>query len=162
MNVYIIRHAWAEQANEARWPDDSLRPLTEEGRRRFRRAARRLGRLGINPRLVVTSPYLRCIETAEILVATSQEPMLMETIPFLAPGGDVRALIEWAQSRMAEVAGDMAWVGHAPDVSEILATLIGGGQFRFAKGGVATVRFKNHIVPGEGELIFFASPSMFS
>jgi len=162
MNIYIFRHAWAEEPSEVCWPDDSLRPLTKEGRTRFRRLARRLARRGVNPRLVVTSPYLRCVETAEILVATSQEPMMMETVPFLAPGGDIQALIEWTQSRADHLRGDLAWVGHAPDVSEILAALVGGGRFRFAKGGVAAVRFESQIVPGEGELMFLLAPSMFA
>lgn len=162
MNIYIIRHAWAEEPSETHWPDDSLRPLTKEGRNRFRRVARRLSRLGVNPRLVATSPYLRCIETAEILVAASQEPMVLETVPFLAPDGDVQALIDWTRTRMQDLPGDVAWVGHAPDVSAILATLIGGGQFRFAKGGIAAVQFKGIVAPREGELIFLASPSMFS
>ena len=35
MILYIIRHAWAEEADEARWPDDGRRPLTKAGRKRF-------------------------------------------------------------------------------------------------------------------------------
>jgi len=88
--------------------------------------------------------------------------MMMETVPFLAPGGDIQALIEWTQSRADHLRGDLAWVGHAPDVSEILAALVGGGRFRFAKGGVAAVRFESQIVPGEGELMFLLAPSMFA
>ncbi len=160
MNVYIIRHAWAEEPNEARWPDDSLRPLTKEGRAKFRRVARRLGRLGVDPRVVVTSPYLRCVETAEILVTSSQEPMVLETVPFLAPQGDIHQLIEWTRTRMDHLPGDVAWIGHAPDVSKILATLVGGGSFHFAKAGIAAVQFKGPIAAGEGTLLFLIPPSM--
>lgn len=160
MNVYIVRHAWAEEPNEARWPDDSLRPLTKEGRAKFRRVARRLGRFGVAPRVVVSSPFLRCVETAEILVSSWQEPMVLETVPFLAPQGDIHQLIEWTRMRMGQLSGDIAWVGHAPDVSKILATLIGGGTFHFAKAGIAAVQFKGPIAAGEGTLLFLIPPSL--
>ena len=37
MNLFIIRHAWAAERDDAAFPDDSLRPLTDEGRKRFAR-----------------------------------------------------------------------------------------------------------------------------
>ena len=39
--LYLVRHAIAEERGDA-WPDDSKRPLTEEGMSRFRKSARGL------------------------------------------------------------------------------------------------------------------------
>ena len=33
--LYIVRHAWAGHFGDPDYPDDRLRPLTEEGRERF-------------------------------------------------------------------------------------------------------------------------------
>ena len=55
MDVYLIRHAIAELRDATRWPDDSLRPLSDEGSERFRRAARGLSL--VVPSLVDEAPF---------------------------------------------------------------------------------------------------------
>ena len=65
MKLYIVRHAWAEEQDDDRWPDDRQRPLTAEGRKRFSRVAKALDHRGIAPQLIVTSPLMRCRQTAE-------------------------------------------------------------------------------------------------
>ncbi len=67
MKLYIVRHAWAGEHGDPRYPDDRLRPLTEEGSRRFATVVKKLVDRGFRPRLVATSPLLRCLQTAEIV-----------------------------------------------------------------------------------------------
>ncbi|HEY7678606.1 MAG TPA: hypothetical protein VIG69_16145 [Candidatus Methylomirabilis sp.] len=43
MDLYLVRHAFAGKRDPARWPDDTQRPITPEGARRFRQAARGSG-----------------------------------------------------------------------------------------------------------------------
>ena len=73
MDLFIIRHAWAAERDDSAYPDDSLRPLTEEGRNRFARMVEALVPRGLAPQLIVTSPMLRCVQTAEILAAALGE-----------------------------------------------------------------------------------------
>ena len=40
MDLYLVRHAIAFNPDPTQWPDDSQRPLTPEGQKRFKRAAR--------------------------------------------------------------------------------------------------------------------------
>lgn len=160
MVVYVIRHAWAEEPDSARWPDDSLRPLTQEGRARFRRFARRLMRRGMEISLVGTSPYTRCAETAEILVSVSKEPMAVEVVPALAPKGSFEELLQWLGHRSEAVDGNIALVGHAPDVEEIISRLIGGGRINCSKGAVATIEFPDKPAAGEGRLTSLVSASL--
>ena len=47
MNLFIIRHAWAGHAGDPAYPDDSQRPLTDEGRNRFRRMVEALSPQGV-------------------------------------------------------------------------------------------------------------------
>jgi len=37
MRLYIVRHAFAGQHGDPNYPDDSLRPLTSQGRKKFKR-----------------------------------------------------------------------------------------------------------------------------
>ena len=159
MLLYIVRHAPAGQHGDPRYPNDSVRPLTAKGKRRFGRLVRRLVGHGLAPTLVVTSPLLRCRQTAEILAAGAQEePKLLERDD-LAPGGPWTDLIDWTNS---EGDVEVAWVGHAPDVDRITAELIGSieANLLFAKGAIAAIRFSEIIVVGEGELCWFVKPKL--
>ena len=44
MDLFIIRHAWAAERDDSAYPDDSLRPLTEEPQE-IRTGASRLSRV---------------------------------------------------------------------------------------------------------------------
>jgi phosphohistidine phosphatase len=59
VDVYLVRHAVAERRNTARWPDDTTRPLTANGAKRFARAARGLRRIVPTVDLALSSPYAR-------------------------------------------------------------------------------------------------------
>ena len=159
MLLYIVRHAPAGQHGDPRYPNDSLRPLTRKGQRRFRRLVERLVEHGLAPTLVVTSPLLRCRQTAEVLVGRArEEPKLLERDE-LAPGAPWTELIAWTN---AEGAAEAAWVGHAPDVDHITAALIGSADanLSFAKGAIAALRFAEKIAVGEGELCWFVKPKL--
>ncbi|MBL9122595.1 MAG: histidine phosphatase family protein [Planctomycetaceae bacterium] len=156
MIVYIVRHAWAEERDSERYPDDNLRPLTRGGSKRFARVARKLAKRGVAPTIIATSPLVRCRQTAEILAARMPgNPPLVE-LAALAPSSRLETLLRWnaEQAQHAEV----AWVGHAPDVEELAATLIGDMQarLRFNKGSVAAIE----CAPGEsgfGTLLWLAT-----
>ena len=61
--LYLVRHGLAEERGDA-WPDDTKRPLTDEGISRMRKAARGLARLGVSVEVVLTSPLVRARQTA--------------------------------------------------------------------------------------------------
>ncbi|HUY90230.1 MAG TPA: histidine phosphatase family protein [Pirellulales bacterium] len=148
--LYIVRHAWAEDASEE-YPEDKLRPLTKAGRKRFRKFIKQLAKRGFDPRHVASSPLVRCRETAEIIAANvASEPPVTE-LEALAPGSSLAPLIEWTRQ---QAEGDVAWVGHAPDVGMLTASLIGEPRLalHFAKGAVAAIEFDHEIAAGAGQL----------
>jgi phosphohistidine phosphatase len=153
MDLYIIRHAWAAERDSSQWPDDDLRPLTEEGKQRFAELVKKLVGRGMTPQVAATSPLVRCKQTAEILAAASPDGPKIVDLDGLRPGSDLEELLRWAagQARRHE---RIAWVGHAPDVGRLAAALIGrpDGQIRFAKGAVAAIRFDGPPTLGGGEL----------
>jgi broad specificity phosphatase PhoE len=81
--VHLVRHAKAK--NRATWEEpDELRPLTKRGRREAQAIAARfadepLARL-------VSSPFVRCLQTLEPLAVTLDLPI--ETTGLLAEGTD--------------------------------------------------------------------------
>jgi phosphohistidine phosphatase len=66
MQVYLIRHGIAVDREDPHCPPDTERPLTPKGRKRSRAAALGLRALDVEPNAVLTSPWLRALQTAEI------------------------------------------------------------------------------------------------
>ena len=85
LDVYLVRHAYAAHADPARWPDDALRPVTDEGAERFREAARGLAWLVPDIDLLLSSGYARAWQTAELLHEIAGWPV-PEECPALEPG----------------------------------------------------------------------------
>ena len=159
MLLYIVRHAEAGQHGDPRYPDDALRPLTQKGRKRFARLVKKLVRRGLAPTLIATSPMVRCRQTAQIILdRLDGEPKLME-LPELAPGSELASLIAWTNGQREE---QIAWVGHAPDVSRLTADLIGSGSSNvdFSKGAIAAIEFAAEIAAGEGQLRWLVTPTI--
>ncbi len=161
MDLFIVRHAWAHQRGDPRWPDDSQRPLSDEGRERFARMVELLGQRELAPELVATSPYVRCWETAELLAKHTSARAQIVARDELTPEGDWGTLLAWTDQQ-AEQYGQVAWVGHAPEVGYMVAELIGDRRawVRMAKGAVALVRFHGMIERGEGELRWLATAKL--
>lgn len=159
MRLYLVRHAYAGEHGDPRYPDDRLRPLTDEGRKRFSKAIKHLVEVGFAPTLIATSPLVRCRQTAEVIEERLKGRTELVELEALAPGADLNTLLSWTSEQTAD---ELAWVGHAPDVSLLLAALIGDGQaaIRFAKGAFAAVEFSDRVAAGHGELQWIVSPKV--
>jgi phosphohistidine phosphatase SixA len=99
MSVLLLRHAWAGD-REAWRGDDRLRPLDERGRKQA--LALRDLLAGRDVLRVVSSPYLRCVESVEPLAAALGVPI--ETDERLAEGTPARL----ALALLAELDGGLA------------------------------------------------------
>ena len=120
IRLYLVRHGIAIDAEDWKDAPDGSRPLTEKGRRRFRKAARALGKHERRLELILTSPLVRAVQTAEILAGELKhgEVAVLEE---LAAGG-VGALLAGVAAR-AQAGRSIALVGHEPQLSAILTTL---------------------------------------
>ncbi len=88
MLLYIVRHAWAEERDAERYPNDDLRPLTGEGKKRFAKMVERLVDGGFRPTLIATSPLVRCRQTADLIVKHSPDAAKIVELDALRPGSD--------------------------------------------------------------------------
>ncbi|MGH2997116.1 MAG: SixA phosphatase family protein, partial [Gaiellaceae bacterium] len=91
MPIYVVRHAKA--GNRARWAGpDTERPLTRSGREQ---AAALTGLFAVRPLArLVTSPYVRCVQTLEPLAQERELPL--ETFQGLAEGAPLEATLALA------------------------------------------------------------------
>lgn len=158
MRLFIIRHAWAEEPGP-QWPDDSSRPLTSDGRKRFRKMVELLGERGFAPQVVATSPYVRARETAELLAKHLPHTPRLETLDALRCGSDVAEALRWTAVCGGE---QVAWVGHMPDVAEMTAALIGDKNvgIDFSKGAVAAIDFGGPAAQASGVLRWFVTAKL--
>jgi len=165
MELILIRHAKAFERDALKWPDDSRRPLTEEGVRDFRRLAKRLGRLVPAVELVESSAFERAWATAEILRDRAGWPKPRRS-ERLEPGGGEGLSREGpsreglgreglGRERMQALARSIAamhglrtvvWVGHEPMFSCLASFLLTGSidamKIDFAKGAALALRFQ--------------------
>lgn len=155
MDVWLVRHATAVVREEFTG-DDGDRPLTPKGKKQFRRFLRDLLEQTASPKLVITSPLVRAVETAEILrkAAKLKKPALLVN-EALSPGVEADSLIDLVRSQDADL---VALVGHEPDFSACVSQLIGGGRIALGKGFIACLRFEGVPAIGGAELRWLAGP----
>jgi phosphohistidine phosphatase len=155
MDLLIVRHAIAVERGTGGYEDDD-RPLTEEGEARFQKAARGLARILPAPDALLTSPLIRAHRTAEI-AAEAWGGRSLTVTPVLAGGSFAEMAVLLTQYREREL---VALFGHEPDVSELLARILGtshASRLEFKKGAAALVRLDGRL-EGGGTLLWFLPP----
>jgi phosphohistidine phosphatase len=120
MKLYVMRHSIAEDGSVD--GTDGARALTREGRDRAREVARALVALEEAPKVVVSSPLVRALQTAEIVHAYVSVELPLRIDGAIAPGGDLLAMV-LAAARAGKKR--MMVVGHEPDMSGLVARLVG-------------------------------------
>jgi phosphohistidine phosphatase len=156
--LYLIRHGVAEDQGDA-WPDDTKRPLTEEGMSRLRKSARGFAALGVSFDVVLTSPLVRTKQTADIVAGAFEPRPPIVTADALAPGGSVQTVFAdlEKQSRRKRI----ALVGHEPGIGELAARLAGSRHpFEFKKGAVCRIDVEELPPAGPGALRWFLTPKI--
>lgn len=159
MDLYLVRHAVAFDPDPAQWPDDRDRPLTPEGEKRFRRAARGLTELMPAPDVMLSSPYARAWRTAELLEkeASWPKPVACEA---LESGRTPAEVLQALQGHTQTDA--VALVGHEPSLHELASYLLTADtrhvQLEFRKGGVARLELTDGLRPGAAVLRWLLTP----
>jgi len=123
MRVTLIRHG--EAGDDA--PSDEQRALTDKGRAETRRVGRSLARRGVRFDAVVSSPLVRAVQTAEIVVATLGKRVRVtisdSLVPEARPGGSVAMLASLTHAK------SVALVAHEPILSRLAAALLGVARY---------------------------------
>ena len=147
MKLYVIRHGIASDATAG--TSDDERGLTQEGREKFAASVRGLERLGTRFDLVLHSPLLRAVQSADLLARLAAGSTRVSA-HLAEPPSD--ALLEELQGESVAV------VGHEPWVSELVSWLVTGSNgyghaFALKKGGLIALEG----LPRPGDMVLTAA-----
>jgi phosphohistidine phosphatase len=157
MILYLIRHADAVDKNQ-NLPDES-RYLTIDGRSKIKKMRSRIAKHGPKPDLILTSPLVRTVQTAEILAEKLLRKNAVIASVLLQPGADIKQLIKYV-NQLKDYDCIMI-VGHEPLLSAFTMQLLDlrDNTFCFQKGGCVALKiqldkiikckFLWHLAPGK-------------
>ena len=134
MEIYLLRHGIAEEAPPG--SPDAERALTAEGKKKLVEVLRVAKAAGVRPSLILTSPYRRAVETAEIAkFALGFKGRLLRTRalqPMAAPE-DL-----WEELRVHKDQPQVLLAGHEPLLGQAAGHLLGVTELHidFKKGAL--------------------------
>ncbi len=141
MNLYLLRHGLAVEPGAGGHASDADRPLTPEGRRKLKQAAAGIQALRLECDLIMTSPYLRAKQTAEIVAQALKLEEKLQFCPQLAPEGTSSGLIQVLRQLRPRPEAAML-VGHEPGLSRLISLLVWGdtgGMVVMKKAGLCAL-----------------------
>ena len=143
MNLYFLRHAKAFPRSP-KFKPDAKRPLTRDGEKKMRDVARGIRKLDLSFDLILTSPYLRALRTAEILAEAFDSKKLFVS-HHLAADAEPKEVINEINENFASLR-NIVLVGHEPYLSGLISVLLFGGhglEIDFKKAGLCSLTAEN-------------------
>ncbi|MBZ5622430.1 MAG: histidine phosphatase family protein [Acidobacteriia bacterium] len=120
MQIYLLRHGIAEEARAGR--PDSERALTGEGREKLRRVLKRAQLAQVAPGVILSSPYRRAVETADVAVEVLGYKGKVVRTPALVP--EASPFDAWEEIRSRKGEGSILLASHEPLMSSLVAFLL--------------------------------------
>lgn len=160
MRVYLLRHAIAEDA--APGQPDRDRALVPEGRKKLREVLAAAKSAGVAPSLIVTSPYRRAEESAQIAAKELGYRDHLVVSDALIPGGEPADV--WTELRSYQSENEVMLVGHEPLFGQLFAYLLGTPTLAvdFKKGALARIDLEQFGPAPRGVLRWFLAPKLVS
>jgi phosphohistidine phosphatase len=155
MNIFLIRHGAAEE--KTLFGKDSERKLTSKGKTDLKRSIDIYKPLLVNIETVISSPYKRAFQTAEIV---QEELKLKKDILIdnrLSPGSRIENILELCNEIDTD---NVALIGHEPDISQHVSDLSSnsGIKINIRKGSIVKISFISKPRLSEGILEFLLPP----
>src|ERR1035437_7078885 len=113
MNLYILRHGIAVEPGTAGYEKDADRTLTPEGERKLGQIAESMKALELSFDLILSSPYLRARQTAEIVASAFRADQKLVLAEELTPGASAKGLIHRINS-LNPTPENLLLLGHEP------------------------------------------------
>ena len=120
MKLFLMRHADAEPMIDGK--DSPGRKLTEKGRAQVSEAAKKLKVKETTFDVILTSPYIRAVETAEIVADELGLRGRLKKSAELVPGSDISKLIHLMDKYRDK--RNILFVGHEPDLGIFAGELL--------------------------------------
>ena len=158
MQIYLLRHGIASDAAPGKL--DAERPLTSEGKKELRALMQFVGKAGVRPSLILSSPYKRAMETARIAEAELECKGGILRTRTLVPAGDPAEV--WQDIRLHKDEKSILLASHEPLMGMLLGYLLGGSSLQadFKKGTMARVDVDSFPSQPRGEFKWMVHPKM--
>ena len=127
MNLYILRHGIAVERGAPGVTKDADRSLTPKGERRLWRITEAMAALELTFDLILSSPYLRARQTAEIVAEAFKARKKLELLDSLTSEGDPKTLIAHLNG-LQPAPESVLLVGHEPYLSGLVSRLVSGND----------------------------------
>ena len=154
MRTFVaVRHGTPESEGYA---DETLRPLSEEGRRKQRLIGGELHDLEIIPTMIYSSSILRARQTADLLSEEFGAPVVeTDALGYDFKGNKLLELLAAAPD-----GSSFYFVGHAPHLGEFVNQLTGESSLPagLSKSAAAVIRFEGAVAEGKGHLVSHLEP----
>jgi phosphohistidine phosphatase len=152
MKIYIFRHGEAEDIGKNGVYVDEARRLTEKGQRDAQKMGAYLKAKQHKVDLLLHSPLMRAVQTAEILAA--ELGCEKKSVNELSTDFGARTYLEVLANHKS--VQSLALVAHQPTLTKVIATLISGehhAQFRFEPCSLAVITIGTTLMNGELQLL---------
>ncbi|MNK06204.1 phosphohistidine phosphatase [compost metagenome] len=166
MELIIVRHAIAEEREDfaKKGLEDHLRPLTLKGRKKMQRVCVELRDHVKDVNVIVSSPFTRARQTAEIISQIYFDTKVIES-PELVPQSPPQAFLKWLRVQ-AKSYKRVVVVGHEPHLSTFASYMLAGKTESFIdlkKSGVICLQVESfaHAEAGGAELLWSIPPKFF-
>ena len=138
MDLYLLRHAIADEPGSPAYEDDSQRPLTSRGSAKMKQIASGLRHMEIEFDFILSSPLVRARQTAEILAKSYGMRDRLVLTPALQPEAPTSQIINEINEKYSQYK-NVVLVGHQPNLNALISMLISGDptlSLTLKKGGL--------------------------
>lgn len=158
MEILLLRHGIAADPRPGQ--PDAERALTGEGKQKLRALLRRLRKAGVRPALILTSPYLRARQTAEIAREMLAPEAMIVPARALAPGSAPQEA--WDEIRLYANQPSVLCSSHEPLCGQLAAFLLGAPELAvdFKKGALMRIDVDSAPPRPRGTLRWLVSPRL--
>ncbi len=158
MQVYILRHGIAEEGKPGGHDPD--RALTNEGRKKLRETFRLAEKADVVPSIILTSPYVRAVQTAEAAIDVLGYANDLLRTEALIPSSNPQAV--WEEMRMHQGVMQLMLVGHEPLLSQVTAFLLNSSslQVDVKKGALIRIDVDSFGAQPHGVLKWMVVPKL--
>lgn len=156
MILYVMRHAEAVEGTDTL--HDEWRYLTDNGRTAAEKTCAAIAKTSPKPRLTITSPLARAVQTAEIAARKACRKNEVVTSGFLLPGADVSELV--AHLKECKDSKRVMLVGHEPQLGSLVALLLGreDGTISLKKGACVILKLDLDTADKTASFIGYLAP----
>ncbi|MCX8058923.1 MAG: phosphohistidine phosphatase SixA [Spirochaetes bacterium] len=161
MEIYLIRHAIAENAAEGK--KDEERNIIDKGFKETKKISKILKNLKAKPDFIISSPLTRAVQTADIIAKKFKYKKKIILAKELLPESKPSDIMELVKSKIDSKTKRIFIIGHMPLLGNFISFLLGVKNYTFdiEKSGVYIIDLnidENNQV--EGKLKGYLIPSI--